>query len=75
MHVEAVGYIGIEKWQKEIIDDLMIKHELCGMDCHESEIMVDTDPEFVEELRKKKFVSDEEAYILLEKCDVIKFYT
>lgn len=75
MHIETVGYVSIHETSQEKIHELISKHQLSDMDSHETEIITDVEPNFIEDLRKSGILSDYEASKLLDKCDLVKFYT
>ncbi len=74
MHIERVGYVGIESDQVVEINEAIRRCHTSDLDCHESEIMTEADPKLIEML-KGSVLSDEQADMLLKECDIIKFYT
>lgn len=74
MHIERVGYVGIDSDHTVEINDAIRICHTSDFDCHESEIMTEADPRLIEML-KGSVLSDKQADILLNECDIIKFYT
>jgi hypothetical protein len=73
MHIETIGYIGVNRVDRDEIEDWIEKNELATYDSHEDEIITDVDAKSIE-LIKGNIISNDDANLLIDKCDVIKFY-
>ena len=74
MHKEMVGYVSIKNTDVEKIHEMIAKYSLSDLDCHESEVMTEVEPNMIEEL-SGSLITEEDAKELIEHCNIVKFYT
>ena len=74
MHIEKIGYVGVRKADREEIEEWIDKNDLAFYDSHEDEIITDVDAKSLLEVGGT-FISVDDVYdLILNECDVIKFY-
>ena len=74
MHIEKVGYVGINRSDREEIEEGIDQSGLAFYDSHEDEIITDVDAKSLLEVGGT-FISVDDVYdLILNECDVVKFY-
>jgi|TARA_B110000908_G_scaffold121211_1_gene142075 hypothetical protein len=74
MHIEKIGYVGVRKADREEIEEWIDKNDLAFYDSHEDEIVTDVDAKSLLKVGGT-FISVDDVYdLILNECDVIKFY-
>ena len=74
MHIEKIGYVGVRKADREEIEEWIDQSGLAFYDSHEDEIITDVDAKSLLEVGGT-FISVDDVYdLILNECDVVKFY-
>jgi len=74
MHIEKIGYVGINRSDREEIEEWIDQSGLAFYDSHEDEIITDVDAKSLLEAGGT-FISVDDVYdLILNECDVVKFY-
>lgn len=74
MHIEKIGYVGINRADREEIEEWIDESGLAFYDSHEDEIITDVDAKSLLEVGGT-FISVDDVYdLILNECDVVKFY-
>ena len=74
MHIEKIGYVGVRKADREEIEEWIDKNDLAFYDSNEDEIITDVDAKSLLEVGGT-FISVDDVYdLILNECDVVKFY-
>ena len=74
MHIEKIGYVGVRKADREEIEEWIDKNDLAFYDSHEDEVVTDVDAKSLLKVGGT-FISVDDVYdLILNECDVVKFY-
>ena len=74
MHIEKIGYVGVRKADREEIEEWIDKNDLAFYDSNEDEIITDVDAKSLLEVGGT-FISVDDVYdLILNECEVVKFY-
>ena len=74
MHIEKIGYVGIKRSDREEIEEWIDESGLAFYDSHEDEIITDVDAKSLLEVGGT-FISVDDVYdLILNECNVVKFY-
>ena len=76
MHIEKIGYVGINRADREEIEEWIDESGLAFYDSHEDEIITDADAKSLLEAGcRGTFISVNDVYdLILGECDMVKFY-
>ena len=74
MHIEKIGYVGIKRSDREEIEEWIDESGLAFYDSHEDEIITDVDDNSLLKVGGTFISVDDVHDLILNECDVVKFY-